>query len=134
MIPRRLVLFAVAMLVSVSAFAAGCDSCGRVSEVRTVKVKGEGSGVGAVAGGVVGGLLGNQIGGGRGKTVATVAGVAGGAYAGHQVEKNVKETTEYQVVVKMDNGKTRKVKFPEQPDFRRGDRVRLDNGVLTRTE
>ena len=33
----------------------------------------------AVAGGVVGGLLGHQVGGGKGKTLATVAGVAGGA-------------------------------------------------------
>jgi uncharacterized protein YcfJ len=42
---------------------------------------------GAVVGGVVGGLLGHQIGGGKGKTLATVGGVAAGALAGHEVQK-----------------------------------------------
>jgi uncharacterized protein YcfJ len=38
----------------------------------------------------VGGLLGNTIGDGRGKTLATVAGAADGAYAGSEVQqKNV---------------------------------------------
>jgi uncharacterized protein YcfJ len=40
---------------------------------------------------VAGGLLGSAIGGGRGKTVATVAGAAAGAYAGNQVQKNMQE-------------------------------------------
>jgi len=38
-----------------------------------------GSGIGAVAGG----LIGHQVGGGKGKTLATVAGVVGGAVAGN---------------------------------------------------
>ena len=45
-------------------------------------------GVGTGLGAVVGGLLGNQVGGGRGKTLATVAGAVGGGYAGHQIEKS----------------------------------------------
>lgn len=43
---------------------------------------------GTAIGAVVGGLLGNQVGGGTGKTVATVAGVAGGAYAGRKIQEN----------------------------------------------
>ena len=35
--------------------------------------------------------LGNSIGGGTGRTVATVAGAAGGAYVGNQVQKNMQE-------------------------------------------
>ena len=46
-----------------------------------------GTAIGAVAGGV----LGNQIGGGTGKTLATVAGAAAGGYAGNQVQKNMQE-------------------------------------------
>ncbi|HJU09201.1 MAG TPA: glycine zipper 2TM domain-containing protein [Rhodanobacteraceae bacterium] len=42
---------------------------------------------GAVVGGVVGGLLGHQIGGGKGKTLATVGGAAAGAFAGHEIQK-----------------------------------------------
>jgi uncharacterized protein YcfJ len=36
--------------------------------------------------------LGHQIGGGRGKTVATVAGAAGGAYVGNQVQKSMQKS------------------------------------------
>ncbi|HXP01825.1 MAG TPA: glycine zipper 2TM domain-containing protein [Luteibacter sp.] len=43
-----------------------------------------GTGVGAVAGG----LIGNQVGGGKGKTLATVAGAVGGGYAGNQIQKS----------------------------------------------
>lgn len=46
---------------------------------------------GAVAGGLIGGLLGHQVGGGRGKDLATVAGVAGGAIAGHEIQKHHQE-------------------------------------------
>jgi uncharacterized protein YcfJ len=41
---------------------------------------------GTVIGGVAGGVLGHQIGGGSGKTIATVLGAAGGAYAGNQAQ------------------------------------------------
>jgi len=127
----RFAAFAAALMLSVSAYAA-CDNCGQVTEVREVKIAGEGSALGAVAGGVAGGLLGNQIGKGTGKKVATVAGAAGGAYAGYQIEKKVREKTEYQVVVRMDGGGTREVRYAEKPAFLAGDRVKIDNGALTR--
>lgn len=43
--------------------------------------------VGIGVGAVIGGLLGNQVGGGRGKTLATVAGAVGGGYIGNEVAK-----------------------------------------------
>jgi uncharacterized protein YcfJ len=46
---------------------------------------------GAVAGGLIGALAGHQVGGGKGKTLATVAGAAGGAFAGHEIQKNHQE-------------------------------------------
>jgi uncharacterized protein YcfJ len=46
---------------------------------------------GTVIGGVAGGLLGSTIGGGTGRTVATIAGAAGGAYVGNQVQKNAQQ-------------------------------------------
>jgi uncharacterized protein YcfJ len=36
---------------------------------------------------VVGGLLGNQVGGGKGKTLATIAGAVGGGYLGNEIAK-----------------------------------------------
>src|SRR5258706_12666950 len=90
-------------LAGVSAVAgAACIDCGTVTDVKTVKKQGEGSGAGAVIGGVAGGVLGHQIGGGRGKDVATGGGAVGGAYGGPQVEKESKSTTSYVVDGKMD--------------------------------
>src|SRR5262245_39806246 len=54
-----------------------CRDCGVVQSVREIKQQGEGTGAGAVVGGVVGGVLGHQVGGGRGKDVATAVGVVG---------------------------------------------------------
>ncbi|MBX3665675.1 MAG: glycine zipper 2TM domain-containing protein [Burkholderiales bacterium] len=108
-----------------------CDNCGVVASVNAVKLQGEGSGLGAVAGGVVGGLLGNQVGGGSGKKIATVAGAAGGAYAGHQAEKHLKSTVRYDVTVKMDDGTTQTFSYDAQPAFQAGSKVRVVNGTLT---
>jgi uncharacterized protein YcfJ len=36
---------------------------------------------------VVGGLLGNQVGGGNGKTLATIAGAVGGGFLGNEIAK-----------------------------------------------
>jgi len=45
------------------------------------------SAVGIGLGAVVGGLLGNQVGDGKGRTLATIAGAVGGAYAGNEIAK-----------------------------------------------
>ena len=111
---------------------ADCKDCGTVTDVKTIKKEGEGSGVGAVAGGVLGGVIGHQIGSGRGNTAATVAGAAGGAYVGHQVEKNQKSTTSYQVVVKMDSGKDRYFTFSNPTSYKAGDKVKVVDNKLTR--
>jgi outer membrane lipoprotein SlyB len=109
-----------------------CTTCGIVDSIRVIEKAGEGSGVGMVAGGVLGGLLGNQIGQGRGNTAATILGAAGGAFAGHQVEKNVKKTAQYEVNVRMDDGARRVVTYDVEPGFRSGDKVRFQDGRLTR--
>jgi uncharacterized protein YcfJ len=46
---------------------------------------------GTAIGAVAGGLLGHQIGGGTGRTLATVGGAAAGGYAGNQVQKSMQE-------------------------------------------
>lgn len=107
-----------------------CPTCGTIENIREIKEKGEASGLGAIAGGVVGGLLGNQIGKGTGNTVATVLGAAGGAYAGHQIEKSQKTVSRYEITVRMNDGTLRQVFENSPPAWRIGDRVRIENGVL----
>ena len=43
--------------------------------------------IGIGVGAVVGGWLGNHIGGGKGKTLATIAGAVGGGYVGNEIAK-----------------------------------------------
>jgi uncharacterized protein YcfJ len=113
------------------------QDCREVQLQKQAPVKDEHRVAGTVIGGVAGGLLGNQVGGGRGKTIATVAGAAGGAYAGNQIQKNMQEkdvvtTTEtrcttvneksqklvgYDVTVRLD-GKEKVVRTSYKPDGR----------------
>jgi uncharacterized protein YcfJ len=53
---------------------------------------------GTVTGAVVGGLLGNQIGGGKGKKIATVGGAVAGGYAGNKIQEGMQERDTEQVV------------------------------------
>lgn len=99
---------------------------------------------GTAIGAVVGGLVGNQVGGGKGKTLATVAGAVGGGYAGNRIEASrqhaqVTSTVERKCstvnnpsskIVGYDvrytyNGVTRTVRMDHDP----GDRVQVQEGV-----
>lgn len=107
-----------------------CKGCGEVTAVRTVEVDGKASGVGIGIGAVVGGILGNKVGGGTGRTVATVGGAVAGGYAGNEIEKRVKKDTQYEVVVRLQSGKSRVFRFEEKPHWEVGDLVRVVNGTL----
>jgi uncharacterized protein YcfJ len=101
---------------------------------------------GTAIGAVAGGLLGNQIGGGKGRTLATVAGAVGGGYAGHEIQANHQrnatvsstqrrcETVQgsggdkvvaYDVSYEY-NGVTRTVRMDHDP----GDRLQVQEGVV----
>lgn len=114
--------------------APGCVNCGVIESIRVVESKGKGSGLGAVTGGVVGGILGNQVGGGSGRTVMTVVGAGAGAYAGHEIEKNVKRSTQYQIRVRMSDGSDRTFYQQSQPVLGTGQRVRVTEGGLVVAE
>lgn len=94
-----------------------------------------GIGAGTIAGAVVGGILGHQVGGGSGNTAATVLGAAGGAYAGHTLEKNqqaAQSTSFYKFTLRMSDGNNQVFTQSTNVDIRVGDRVQVDNGVLRR--
>lgn len=111
--------------------AAICKNCGAIESIREIAHDGDGSGLGAVAGGVVGAVLGNQVGGGRGKSAATLLGGIGGAVAGHQIEKSQKKRFTYEIVVRFDDGTSQVLTQDTAPSWRLGDRVKLVNGTLT---
>lgn len=96
-------------------------------------IGGSGIGAGTIAGAVVGGIIGNQVGAGQGKTAATVIGAAGGAYAGHELEKrNQQQSDAYKFTIRMNDGHYQTVTQSTNDDIRVGDRVRVDNGVARR--
>ena len=99
---------------------------------------------GTAIGAVAGGLLGHMVGGGKGNTLATVAGAVGGGYAGNRIEasrQHAQVTTSVErkcntvnntssKVVGYDvryvyNGVTRTVRMDHDP----GDRVQVQEGV-----
>ena len=84
-----------------------CLQCGTVESATPIVRAAPSSGIGVVAGGVVGAVLGNQVGGGSGKTAATILGAVGGGWAGNEIEKRVKKETVYEVKVRMENDSTR---------------------------
>ncbi len=110
---------------------------GRVSSVDIVRTEERGgrpSGAGAVIGGIAGAVVGNQIGGGSGRALATAAGAVGGAVVGNNVEgrnrNSVHET--YRVSIQVDNGSVRAYDVPSPGDLRVGDRVRIQDGQISR--
>jgi outer membrane lipoprotein SlyB len=113
--------------------SAQCHNCGTVVSTHTYERAAErGSGLGAGGGAVVGGLLGNQVGSGNGRTLATIAGAVGGAYAGNRVERNMNKVTYTDVRVKMAAGGYRTFTEQGRPRFGNGDRVRVQQNRLIR--
>ncbi len=102
---------------------------GTVESVREVVEQKQPSGAGLIVGGLVGGGLGTLIGSGTGRTVATVVGAAGGAYAGHQIEKSQTQVI-HQIGVKYDDGSWATINQAAPTGLRVGDRVRVtDRGL-----
>lgn len=108
-----------------------CVNCGVVEAINVIEVKGEGSYLGKIAGGLAGVIVGSQIGDGRTTTVAQVAGAAGGAYAGNEIEKRMRTTRHYEVIVRLESGGTQAFTYEAQPAFAVGAKVKVDNGALT---
>lgn len=109
--------------------AATCTTCGVIESVQAVKRKGEATGMGAVAGGVAGAVLGHQVGKGHGRDAMTVIGAVGGGVAGHEIEKQARATTVYEVRVRMEDGSVRTLERSAPPPV--GQRVRMEGKAMT---
>jgi outer membrane lipoprotein SlyB len=121
---------APALVAENAVMKARCADCGVIESTRVVDLPGDTSVLGVVGGAVVGGVLGNQVGGGRGKDLATVAGAVGGAVAGNEIEKRVRSSKRYETTVRFDDGSTRVFGEASPPQWRTGDRVRVIDGAI----
>ena len=112
--------------------AATCQECGVVESVNPVKVEGQVNGVGALAGGATGALVGNRIAGGNNRTLGGVVGAVGGGLIGNAIEKHKRQTTVYDVSVRMQDGSLRTVRESTSPAI--GEKVRVEaDGLHDRT-
>jgi outer membrane lipoprotein SlyB len=111
---------------------------GQVANIEVIRSERPGTGTGgggAVAGGVLGGVLGHQVGSGNGNVAATALGVIGGALLGNTIEaqnNGPRVYESYRVSIQTDNGAFRAFDVPSPGELRIGDRVRIDNGQISR--
>ena len=110
--------------------ATTCTDCATVQSVNEVVVDGDGKVLGTVAGGLLGAVVGSQFGKGDGRTAAGVAGAVGGALLGREIQRRNNQRTQYEVVVRMNDGQQRSIVYAEAPTFRIGDRVRVTGETL----
>ncbi len=113
--------------------AAPSNRAGSIENIVPISERPQGSGAGAVIGGVLGAVVGNQFGHGLGRAAMTGVGVAGGAIAGNNVERNYKKgVVGYRVSVRLDNGQMRTFQRTSIGSLHVGDRVRLDSSSFHR--
>lgn len=108
-----------------------CTDCGRVTAVSVAEKPGD-SNVGMIAGGVAGAVLGRQVGGGFGKDLATIAGAAGGAYAGKKIQENMNNSKVWTVGVQYPDGRTGSFTFEQDPGFTVGTQVKNSGNTVVR--
>jgi outer membrane lipoprotein SlyB len=94
---------------------------GTVASIQIVPQSSMNGTGGALLGAVLGGVVGHQFGGGSGRTLATGAGVIGGAVAGNQI---------YRVLVRLDNSRTQQFDYQQIGDLRVGDRVSIEGNQI----
>jgi outer membrane lipoprotein SlyB len=108
-----------------------CNDCGVIESINAIERKGESNGTGAVVGGLAGLVVGNQIGHSKkSRTITRVLGAAAGAAGGNQVEKNARKKTEYEIVVRMEDGSTRTITQASDDGLLVGSRVKLNGDVI----
>ena len=112
---------------------APCANCGVVEAINVSQEPRRSGILGAIAGGLIGLILGDQVGQGDGRTTARIVGAAGGAYAGHQIERNSRTGSRYEVVVRLPNGERRTAAFTSAPALKVGDSVNFADGNVRRT-
>ncbi len=110
---------------------ATCYSCGTIESIREIEKPGEGSGLGMAGGALGGAVLGKQFGNGRGRDALAILGALGGGFAGHQAEKSYRTVKSYEVVVRMEDGSLRSIPSATQPNWRAGDRVKVEGSSLS---
>ncbi|MDQ3618000.1 MAG: glycine zipper 2TM domain-containing protein [Pseudomonadota bacterium] len=110
---------------------ARCFDCGVITRIEPIQTGTAPRATGAVLGGLVGAAAGRELADdestGR-RNTATVAGAAAGAVAGNAIQQGI--STQYNVYVRMDDGRSSVVTLNSMGSLRVGSPVRVNNGRL----
>lgn len=98
---------------------------GTVQSVRPILIEGTKTPIGAGAGALAGGILGSTIGGGTGRTLATVGGAVAGGMAGAAIEEGATRQQGLEITVRLDSGRTVAVVQAADQAFSPGERVQV---------
>jgi outer membrane lipoprotein SlyB len=101
-----------------------------IASVQEVRVKGDAGAIGTLGGAAAGGVAGAQFGKKSGKILATIGGAILGGFAGREVEKQVRASNEYDVVVNMEEGGSRTLRIAALNGLGIGSRVRVSGNTL----
>jgi outer membrane lipoprotein SlyB len=101
---------------------------GKVKDVRQVQIEGTKTPIGPIAGAVGGAAIGSTIGGGSGKTVATVLGGLAGAAGGAVAEEQITKKQGLEITVQLQTGETIAVVQEADEQFAIGEAVRILKG------
>ena len=101
---------------------------GTVLAVLPVRIQPQSSGLAPLAGLAAGGVLGNQIGGGNGRTAATLIGAVAGAIAGSRAEAAVTQSGGVQVTVRLQSGQVIAVTQAADVPLAVGEQVQVVGG------
>jgi uncharacterized protein YcfJ len=96
--PLTLAALVLSSLMLIPTAQAG-TKCHNESVYRTRELKDPHRVTGTLIGAVAGGLIGNQIGGGKGKELATIGGAVAGGVAGHKIQRHRQER--YKTVIRV---------------------------------
>lgn len=107
-----------------------CDECGTVQQVKQKEQKTKTSKAGMVGGAVVGGVLGHQLGGGTGKTLATIGGAAAGGYVGEKMEQKHNAKVVWVTTVKLKDGTIKTFEQEAKPFWKAGTVVKVSGDKL----
>jgi outer membrane lipoprotein SlyB len=133
---RLLTILVAACAVLLSACASvaqteGINGRGVVQSIQeTQRTSTTSNVVGSVGGALIGGALGSLVGGGTGQTIATTVGAVGGAVAGSSVAGKAGAETVWVVNIRFEDGIDRAVTVSQRPNYRPGDKVRVENGAV----
>jgi len=112
-----------------------CTNCGIVESIDVRRSASSSSWLGTIAGGLIGALLGDQVArGDEHRNTARILGAVGGAYAGHEIERNARTRDRYDVVVRLRNGDRRTFSFEQAPPLHVGDGVVVADGQVRRPQ